>query len=153
MLSFKNSISIEKPLQEVFEFVSDPVNNTKWNYFLTRVEKINNQEGRGAEYLQFRKTDQQKFSIHEYKSNELVVLQTLPGERPSVNRRMVFVGDEKQCTIHDQMVFRVPLPRLFSRLLLGGPRKAVRQNLEKLKTLLETGQVILQDGQHSTYTS
>jgi len=151
MLSFKNAITIEKPLQEVFEFVSDQCNNPKWNYFVTSVEKTNDLFGMGAEYLQTRKTDQQRFVIVEYRINEMIIVQTLPGERPSARRTMKFEGSEKRSVIQDQMEFKMPLPRFFSRLFLRGPQKAVKENLEKLKILLETGQVILQNGEQSVY--
>ncbi|MEQ9007594.1 MAG: hypothetical protein RLP12_06900, partial [Ekhidna sp.] len=69
-----------------------------------------------------------------------------PGQRLSVRRNLVFEGDEKRTTIHDQINFKVPLPKFLSLLILKGPIKGVKQNLEKLKTLLETGNVVLQDG-------
>ena len=146
MLSITNSILIDKPLKEVFAFVSDPCNNPKWNYFVQSVEKMNEEEGIGAEYLQTRKRDKQKFGILVYKANERVVIQSLPRERLYVRRDMRFEGDNNQTTIMDQIDFKAPLPQFLSGLLLRGPKNGVKQNLEKLKQLLETGSVILQDG-------
>ncbi|WP_420316090.1 SRPBCC family protein [Ekhidna sp.] len=151
MLSISNSISIDKPLSDVFAFVSDQGNNPKWNYYVRSVEKINDEEGIGAEYLQIRKKDKQKFNVIVFKENERIIIQSLPGQRPSVRRDLRFDGDEKQTTIHDQIDFKVPLPKFLSSLILKGPQKGVKQNLAKLKILLETGHVVLQDGREINY--
>jgi uncharacterized membrane protein len=140
MVVFTNSITIDKPLSEVFAFVSDQRNNPKWNYYVTQVEKINDAEKEGAEYLQIRKSDRQKIGVVRYRLNEHIVIQTLPRERPKVRREMIFKGDEKSTTIHDQIGFKMPLPGFLAKLFLKGPQKAVKQNLEKLKVLLEKGQ-------------
>ncbi|WP_425390764.1 hypothetical protein [Ekhidna sp.] len=146
MLSISNTISIEKPLSDVFSFVSDQRNNPKWNYYIMSVEKINAEEGIGAEFLQIRKNDKQKFNVIGFKENDRIIIQSLPGQWPSIRRELRFDGDEMQTTIHDQINFKIPLPNFLSSLILKGPRNGVRQNLEKLKILLETGHVVLQDG-------
>lgn len=146
MLTITNSITIDKPLSEVFTFVSDQCNNPKWNYFVQKVEKTNDLEGIGAEYLQIRKRDRQKFGIVVFKINERVVIQSLPSERLQIRRDLRFDGDGKQASIMDQIDFLVPVPRFLSGLVLRGPRDGVKQNLEKLKQLLETRSVVLQDG-------
>ena len=146
MIKITNQITIAKPLSEVFAFVSDPTNNATWNYYVTSVEKVNDVSGVGAEYLQTRKSDKQKFHLTVYRENERCVMQTLPREKPAVRREVNFEGDEKQTIIHDVIELKVLLPSFLAKLFSGGPRKAVRQNLEKLKELLETGKVTLQDG-------
>ncbi|WP_424963698.1 SRPBCC family protein [Ekhidna sp.] len=151
MLSITNSITIDKPLQEVFAFVSDPCNNPKWNYYVQKVEKINESEGIGAEYLQTRKRDKQKFGILVFKANERVVIQSLPHERLYVRRDMRFEGNANQTTIMDQIDFKIPLPQFLSGLVLRAPKNGVKQNLEKLKQLLETGSAVLQDGMKVSY--
>ena len=151
MLSISNSITIDKPLSEVFAFVSDQRNNPKWNYYVMSVEKMNDAMGVGAEYLMIRKRDKQRFGVVVHKENERLVLQSLPGQRLAVRRDLVFTGDDKQTTIHDQIHFKVPLPKFLSGLLLKGSKNGVKQNLEKLKQLLETGSAVLQDGRKVSY--
>lgn len=151
MKGFENTITIERPLDEVFRFVSDQCNNPKWNYFVMQVEKLNSISGAGAEYLQTRKTDQQRFIIKEYKANRQVMIETLPGERPAVTRKIWFEGDANRTLIRDQITFKLPIPTFLARLVLKRPKKAVKENLEKLKILLESGQVVLQDGRNSFY--
>ena len=151
MLSFTNSITIDKPLSEVFSFVSDQRNNPKWNYYVLKVEKTNEEVWLGAEYLQTRKRDKQKFGVIVFKKNERIVIQTLPGQRLVIRRDLVFKGDEKRTTICDQIDIKVPVPQFLSSLILSGPRRGVKQNLKKLKDLLETGYVVLQDGREVYY--
>ncbi|WP_421764725.1 hypothetical protein [Ekhidna sp.] len=151
MLSISNTISIDKPLSEVFAFVSDQRNNPKWNYYVMSVEKTNEIEGVGAEYLQTRKSDEQKFGVVVFKVNKRLVIQSIPGQRLKVRRELIFKGNEKQTIIYDQIDFKVPLPKFLSSLILKGPRNGVKQNLAKLKQLLETGHVVLQDGREVLY--
>lgn len=151
MLSITNSISIEKPLAEVFAFVGDQRNNPKWNYYIHQVEKTNDLVGVGAEYLQTRKSDKHRLGIIVFNVNKRLVIQSMPGQSPAVRRELIFNGDEKRTTIQDQIDFKVPLPMFLSSLILSGPRKGVKQNLEKLKELLETGSVVLQNGKEVSY--
>lgn len=153
MLVFENKVTIEKPLDDVFSFVSDQRNNPKWNYFVLRVEHSNDLLGVGAEYLQVRKSDQQKVHIVDFEENRRLVIQTLPGERPSVKRELRFSGDGVNTTIHDRVELLVPLPMFLSRILTAKPRQAVRHNLECLKTLLECGHVVLKDGRTVNYSA
>ncbi|MEP0987548.1 SRPBCC family protein [Ekhidna sp.] len=151
MLSISNSITINRPLSQVFAFVSDQRNNPKWNYYVMSVEKTNEIKGVGAEYLQTRKSDQQKFGVVVFKVNKRLVIQSILGQRLKVRREFIFEGNEKQTIIYDQIDFKVPLPKFLSSLILKGPRNGVKQNLAMLKQLLETGHVVLQDGREVLY--
>ena len=146
MLAFENQVTIGRPLSEVFEFVSDACNNPKWNYFVLRVERCNDVIGVGAEYLQTRQSDQQRFRIVEFVADSYCVIQTLPGERPAVRRELRFSGDQSATTINDRIELQVPVPRFLSRLLTGRSKAAVMENLNCLAELLETDRVTLQDG-------
>ena len=151
MLKLINSLTIEKPIREVFAFVCDPCNNSKWNYYVVSVEKINELDAVGAQYLQTRKNDQQKFVIKEYQENERIVMQTLKGERPFARRVMSFSSVRNTTIIEDQIELKLPIPTILSSLFGKKPRKAIEQNLGKLKVLMETGRVILQDGREEHY--
>ena len=151
MLSLRNSIRIEKALSEVFAFVSDPCNTPKWNYFVLEVKKTNGVNGVGAAYLQTRKTDQQAFRITEWKENQICVSETFPGERPAARRTLLFEGDYNQTVLIDRIDLKLPIPNFLSNIFARRPRKAVKKNLEKLKILLETGSVVLQDGREILY--
>ncbi|MEM1404028.1 MAG: hypothetical protein AAGG55_11900 [Pseudomonadota bacterium] len=146
MLTFENQVTISRPLPEVFEFVVDSRNNPKWNYFVLQVERCNDVIGVGAEYLQTRKSDQQKFRVVEFIINEYCAIQTLPGERPAVKRALRFSGDQSITTVQDRVELHVPLPEFLSPVLTARTKSAVMKNLRCLAELLEKGFVILEDG-------
>ena len=146
MIRLSNSITINRPLEEVFAYVCDQRNNPNWNYFIIKVEKLNEKEGGGATYLQTRKTDQQQVKIADLVQNERCVVETLPGQKPKVRREMEFFGDAKSTTIKDQLDLLLPIPKFLSKWLGRRPSNAVHENLNKLKELLERGHVVLQDG-------
>ncbi len=146
MLAFENTVTIARSKAEVFNFVTDQRNNPKWNYFILKVEKTNSIEGAGAEFLQVRKRDQQRMRIAELVRDQYCVVESLPGERPSVRRCLTFAGDEAETTIHDRVELRLPLPAFLSSMLTARPQKAVLHNLNCLKALMETGEVVLMDG-------
>lgn len=146
MLAFENTVTIRKPLSEVFRFVSDQRNNPKWNYYVSSVERTNDLLGSGAEYLQVRQGDMQRFRVVELVQDQRCVIETLPGERPAVRRCICFAGGDEQTTIRDRVELRLPLPGFLSSLLTARPKRAVRHNLQCLKSLLEHGEVVLLDG-------
>ena len=150
MLAFENTVNIEVSIGEVFIFVSDQRNNPKWNYYILSVEQTNTCLGAGAEYLQVRKRDRQAYRITTLILDRCCVVQTLPGARPAVRRIIHFAGDEGHTTIRDRVELGIPLPKFLSSWLTAKSRRAVRHNLNCLKTLLETGEVVLIDGRTIT---
>ncbi len=42
MLEFENTIRIDRPIAEVFAFLSDLENIPKWNYYVLEVTKLSN---------------------------------------------------------------------------------------------------------------
>jgi uncharacterized membrane protein len=146
MISFRNSLTIERPVHEVFDFLSDFENMSKWNYFVLEVHQISDGPRRmGTTYDQVRKSDRQQYRITEYEPNRVVAIRTLP---PAQDLHMRFVleplGDHTVLT--DEWEFDTGRNALIERLGSGRVKSAVAENLEKLKQLLETGEVQLQDG-------
>lgn len=69
MLEFENTIRIDRPVGEVFAFLSDFENIPKWNYYVLEVRRLSEgPTGIGTTYLQVRKTDQQDFRIIEFET-------------------------------------------------------------------------------------
>jgi uncharacterized membrane protein len=147
MIEFENKIVIQRPVEEVFAFVSDFENVPKWNYYVQQVTRTSNGPfGAGTIYHQVRKSDQQDFEIIDYKPGQQVTVKTLPGSRPVLERRLVFEAEGKVTKFIDRWQLESGRPRLLERLAAGRVRRAVLENLQKLKELLETGAVQLQDG-------
>jgi uncharacterized membrane protein len=146
MIKFTNKVHIQRPLDEVFEFVSDFENLSKWKYYVLNVNKISESESTvGAVYHQVRKTDQQDFKIQEYQPNKSVAIETLPPE-DRLMMRFQFIEKDGGTEVIDVWEYEIDTPALLRGIARRKIKSAVAENLSKLKTLLENGQVTLQDG-------
>jgi uncharacterized membrane protein len=147
MIDFENQVVVERPIEQVFAFVSDFRNVPKWNYFVQSVEQTSAGEpGVGTTYHQVRKTDEQHFRITDYRPPEAVTVKTEPGSRPAFEMRFTFESVDGRTRITDALQLELGVPGLLEKLAAGRVKGAVMDNLTKLKTLLETGRVRLQDG-------
>jgi uncharacterized membrane protein len=153
MIEFENDVVINRPLEEVFAFISDFENMSKWNYYVMDVNKITDGPvDVGTTYHQTRKTDQQQFRVIEFKPNELVAIETLPPER-KLNMRFRLESTDEGTQIIDEWRLETSIPGPFNWLAVRKAKSAVAENLEKLRILLETGRVTLQDGRQIKYKS
>jgi uncharacterized membrane protein len=147
MLEFENNIRVDRPIVEVFAFLSDLENIPKWNYYVLEVTKVSNGPiGIGTTYHQVRKTDEQEIRITELDQNHTVVVKTLPQSSPRLEMRFTLSKEGNTTRIRDEWRLDSGLPAPIERLGMGRIKSAVAENLSKLKELLEDGQVVLQDG-------
>ncbi len=147
MLEFENTIHIERPVDEVFAFLSDFQNIPKWNYYVLEVEQLSEGPiGIGFAYHQVRKSDQQDFRIIEFEPDHTVAMKTLPQSSPSFERRFTLYEEGDTTRIRDQWKLDTGRATILEKLAGRRVRSAVAENLVKLKKLLEEGRVILQDG-------
>ena len=149
-MRFTNTVMIDRPISEVFAFISNFENMPKWNYFV--VDTTNESPpgiGVGTTYRQRRKTDSQRYAVTEFEPERRVAVRTLP---PAADLLMTFTFESsgRGTRLTDEWVLDTGLPRWLE--VFGGARirSAVRGNLAKLKELLETGRVRLQDGRVET---
>ena len=153
-MKFENVVEINAPVDEVFKFVADMRNTPKWNYYVTRVvQESGNGPALGARYRQTRKTDEQRYKISQYDPGCSLIVETLPGSSPEFKRYMRFEIMAEGTRLIDQWSLRTGYPALLENLAGGRVRKAVAENLGKLKELLERGQTQLQDGRMVLYSS
>jgi uncharacterized membrane protein len=151
VLEFENTIAIERPIDEVFAFLSDFENIPKWNYYVREVRQLSESPiGIGTTYHQLRKSDQQDFRIIEFEPNHTVALKTVPQSSPSFERRFTLYEEGDTTRIRDQWKLDTGMPALLERLARGRVKSAVSENLSKLKELLQEGRVVLQDGREVT---
>lgn len=151
MIEFTNTIVIEKPVEEVFDFISNFENMSRWNYYVMEVKQLGEGAVReGTTYHQTRKTDQQKFKVVEFESNQAVAIETLPPEK-TLYMRFTFEVVENGTKVVDEWQLDTKTPLFLRPLAAKKVQSAVSENLGKLKNLLETGQVTLQDGRISRY--
>jgi carbon monoxide dehydrogenase subunit G len=151
VLEFENTIPIERPIDEVFAFLSDFENIPKWNYYVLEVRQLSESPiGIGTTYHQVRKSDQQDFRIIEFEPNHRVAVKTLPQSSPSFERRFTLYEEGETTRIRDQWKLDTGRPALLEWLARGRVKSAVSENLTKLTDLLQERRVVLQDGQQVT---
>jgi carbon monoxide dehydrogenase subunit G len=147
MLEFENTIRIDRPIDQVFSFLSDLENLPKWNYYVLHVTKLSNGPvGIGTTYHQVRKTDEQDLRITELDQNHKIVVRTMPPSSLNLEMTLTLYDEGNATRVRDgwklDSGLSAPLEWLGSRKI----KSAVADNLTKLKGLLENGQVVLQDG-------
>ncbi len=151
MLKFENTIRIDRPVDEVFAFLSDFENIPKWNYYVLEVRQLSDSPiGVGTTYHQLRKTDEQDFRIIEFEPDHTVAVKTLPQSSPRLEMRFTLYEEGNTTRIRDEWKLDTGRPAILERLAGGRIKSAVAENLAKLKELLEEGRVVLQDGRQIT---
>ena len=150
MIKFQNSISIEVPIEKAFDFIAGPENFPHWNYYLKSVTKISEGETMlGARFHQIRKQDEQVFEITQFEQYKLIELTTLPKANLYAKRLIVFSTTGQGTQIEDFFELDSGHPSFLQKLFVGKTKRAIKENLDKLKELLETGYSTLQDGRIS----
>ena len=151
MLEFENTIYIDRPVDEVFAYLSDFENIPKWNYYVLEVrQRSESPIGVGTTYHQVRKTDEQDFRIIEFEPDQMVAVKTLPQSSPGLEMRFTLYEEGNTTRIRDEWKLDTGRPAILERLAGGRVKSAVAENLAKLKELLEEGRVVLQDGTQVT---
>lgn len=146
MASFSNNLMIGRPIHEVFQFVADFENMSKWNYYVVEVSKITpGPIGVGTTFRQLRKTDTQQYKIIEFEPDRRVAIVTLP-PAPALVMRFTFEPAGSNTSLTDEWELTGGLLGFFGSLAAGRVKSAAAENLAKLKQLLELGEVRLQDG-------
>jgi len=151
-MDFVNTLAIDRPVSEVFAFVSDPENLARWNYYVMSCTKLEAGPLQiGSTYRMVRKSDTRVLAVTELEQDRSLVVQF---QSPSPPLKMSFTVEPTATGT------RLSDERELSGILgfvggfAGAPiQKAARQNLEKLKELLEVGRTELQDGRVERYLS
>jgi uncharacterized membrane protein len=151
MLEFENTIYIDRPVDEVFAFLSDFENIPKWNYYVLEVRQLSESPiGVGTTYHQVRKTDEQDFRIIEFAPDHMVAVKTLPQSSPGLEMRFTLYEEGNTTRIRDEWKLDTGRPAILERLAGGRVKSAVAENLAKFKELLQEGRAVLQDGRQVT---
>jgi hypothetical protein len=151
MIHFDLAIDVERPSEDVFAFVADFRNMPRWNYFVTRVDKLTaGPIGVGTRFHQIRKSDQQDYEITRLEPDRTVEITTSPSSSPALTMRFELARIPGGTRLTDTWTLATGHPRPLEQLGARRVRAAVSDNLAKLKQLLETGTAQLQDGRVST---
>ena len=147
MLAFENQITIDREVGEVYDVATDLTSIPKWNYFVRQVTLTSGRPGEvGSTYHQVRKDDEQELRIVRREPDRVFTVETIRSTGPELRREMIFGEADGSTELVDRWQLDLGVPALLEPLAAGRVKSAVRANLDKLKTLLETGSVTLQDG-------
>jgi hypothetical protein len=135
--------------------VSDLTNLPFWNYYVTEVTKATQGPTRvGSRFEQIRKSDRQTIVVDVLEPGRRLVVSTTPESRPQLRRRMGFEEHHDREVPETEIVDRWDLdldtPVVLEPLAKLKVKKAVADNLGKLRQLLENRSVTLQDGREVT---
>ena len=144
----ENKVKLEVPINRAFDFISKFENIPLWNYYVLNVRKDKGSEGKL--YHQIRKTDQQTFKVvEELKPNKIKIETTNQSGIQFSRIFQIKENNKYECILHDHFEMDLGKPQFMQRFLQPQIKKAVKENLLKLKVLLEQGSVVLQDGRNS----
>jgi uncharacterized membrane protein len=147
MLEIKNELSIEKPVEFAFNFITHFENIPLWNYYVKSVEKVSaNRKGTGTIYHQIRKNDDQRFKISRYDPPRSFTIETIGNSNLQFRRTISLKSEGDQTHILDKFDVDTGAPNMVERVLKNRMKSAVLENLTRLKELLEKGNTVLQDG-------
>jgi hypothetical protein len=166
IIAFELSQRINCSIEQTFLFLSNITNMPRWNYFIQRVTKISDGAiGNGTVFEQKRPRDLFYFKVVEFVPPNKVMLQLQP-PGPDLLYGFTLTSVEGKTDVsyswrldleHYSILKYIPkgavknwILSVIKKQLLTKTKPAVEQNFFKLKTLLETGEVILQDGRRMT---
>lgn len=142
MITFQTSIAIERPIEEVFAYVSDPRNFPSWNSAVRAVRPTSAAAGStGSTYAMKRQlprgpaTNQLEIVARE-QPHEFAI-RTTAGPTPFLYRYHFASEDGKTILQLDAQVELDGVPSFMPQLARLGVRHGVDDNLTTLKLLLE----------------
>jgi uncharacterized membrane protein len=141
VIELKNEIVIDRPREEVFDFVSTFENVPKWNKYIHKVTKTSDGPvGVGSTFHQVRETEEQDFRVVTYEPNHELAVESIGSSSPKFKRHVTFESEGDDATrITDEWKMEMSRSALIEHLEAGEVESAVQGNLERLKALLETG--------------
>jgi hypothetical protein len=165
MIRFEISQCIEQPIEKVFAFLSDFTNMPLWNYYIQSITKVTDGEnGIDTTYIQQRPHDTNTYKVIQCQKPHRITIELQPpkplqqygfelhatGEHTNVVYKWeVNLEQYKLLRFIPNGKFKNWLLSFARKHVLNNIKPATEQNFFKLKTLLETGRVTLQDGRQT----
>jgi uncharacterized protein YndB with AHSA1/START domain len=140
-MEFSNTITIDRPRPDVFEFVADLENIPKWNYAIVETKQTSpGPVGIGTTYRQVRSvpaTSEETLRVTEFEpQRRLAIYGGLGPLEGTLVYEFEEVGDATRLTNRADLKARGAM-RLAAPIAAGRVRGAVAANLSTLKRLLE----------------
>lgn len=166
MIEFQLTNTVSYPVQKIFSFLSDFNNMPLWNYYIQGVSLVSDKRGEaGTTFVIKRAHDSHLYKVIEYDLNRRIRIELQP---PGPLQYFEFILEDKSGSTFITYLWQVDLTKykllkflpdgIFKNWILSFAKRhvmkqikpATEQNFFKLKTLLETGKVTLQDGRNVT---
>ena len=149
-MHFVNTLVIDRPVSEVFGLVSDPENLSRWNYYVMSCTKLESGPARvGSTYRMVRKSDTRVFAVIELEQDRRLVVR-FQSPTPPLEMRFIVEPTATGTRLIDEWELK-GIFGVVGGFASAGIQRAARQNLEKLKELIESGVTELQDGRVERY--
>jgi len=144
METFENTVTIERPVEDVFAFLADFQNVPRWNYAIGHTTKTSpGPVGVGTTYRQARSIptrSQEGFEVTVFDPTHRLAAE---GEIGPFQARVAYllepVGDATRLTNAMELKPSSGVSRLLAPLAASRVKAAVAENLGKLKQILEGG--------------
>jgi len=150
MITFRVSLVIEKPVEEVFGFVAQGENSSKWNSAVKSVRRIS--EGPvniGARYSMIRHLlggmVENTYEVVEYEENRTLAIKIISGPSPFLYRyrfmpskngtQLSLEAEAKKESLIEVLGIKARIAPEF--VLAGFIKRGVQENFKTLKMLLE----------------
>ena len=141
MATFENTVTIRRPIEDVFGFLADFENVPKWNYAIVETRKVSEGPvGVGTIYHQVRSVpsrSEERLEVTVYNPPRYLEIRGQLGPFSSrLSYALNAVPEGTRVTNTVELELRGP-GRLLGRVAVPRVRDAVAANLRKLKELLE----------------
>lgn len=140
-MQFINTVFIAQSLPITFSFTANFCNAKQWNYAVIKTEQVSEGTiGVGTEFRQQRRflgrILEDSFIITEYKVDSVVTIKSVKAEYPFLIS-YAFKASDKGTLITNSFELKGGVIGLLGSLLNHRVKKAVAENLNKLKELVE----------------
>lgn len=144
METFKNTVTIDRPAEEVFAFLADFENVPRWNYAIDQTRKASpGPVGVGTNYRQTRSVpsrSEEGFEVTAFEMDKrLAVLGQIGPFRARISYLLEAAAGGTRLTNDVALEPSPGVLRLAARLATPRVKAAVAENLGKLKEILEAG--------------
>ena len=147
MISINLNVLILRPVWEVFDFITNPANNSKWQY--GSLESVQISDGGmpvGTVFSSFGhfmgRRIQSNFEVTEFKTNERYGFETISGPIQLQTSYSFEPVDHGTNVIVSSLINPGGFFKLVDPIVARVARKQFKENLTTLKELLETREII-----------
>jgi len=150
MISINLNVLILRPVRDVFDFITNPANNSKWQYGSLESAQISDGGIRvGTVFSSFGhfmgRRIQSDFEVTEFETNKRYDFETISGPiqlQTSYNFEAV---DCSTVVVVSSLINPGGFFKLMDPIVARVARKQFKENLTMLKELLETREILLKD--------